>query len=99
MECKFFHTLEGNAGFAVMTHNFQFFVVGDSDRSRDELRVKKLADLPGIRDNIVLTRTTADVFIQYIPQFVLLEHFVCMYGKIHFQIECITSFVNGMSLG
>jgi len=46
MECKFFHTLEGNAGFAVMTHNFQFFVVGDSDRSRDELRVKKLADLP-----------------------------------------------------
>ena len=65
MECKFFHTLEGNAGFAVMTHNFQFFVVGDSDRSRDELRVKKLADLPGIRDKIVLTRTIADVFIQY----------------------------------
>ena len=48
MECKFFHTVEGNAGFAVMTHNYQFFVVGDSDRSRDELGVKKLADLPGM---------------------------------------------------
>ena len=47
LECKFFHTLEGSAGFAVMTHNYQFFVVGDSDRGRDELRLKKMADLPG----------------------------------------------------
>ncbi len=46
MECKFFHTLEGSAGFAVMTYSYQFFAVADSDRSRDELRVKKLADLP-----------------------------------------------------
>ena len=46
LECKFFHTLEGSSGFAVMTNNYQFFVVGDSDRGRDELRVKKLADLP-----------------------------------------------------
>ena len=62
MECKFFHTVEGNAGFAVMTYNFQFFVVGDSDRSRDELRVKKLADLPGMSLKIgncrIITRNT-----------------------------------------
>ena len=45
-ECKFFHTIEGSAGFALMTYNYQFFVVGDSDQGRDELRVKKLADLP-----------------------------------------------------
>lgn len=46
LACKFFHTLEGNAGFAVMTNNHQFFVVGDSDCGRDDLRVKKLADFP-----------------------------------------------------
>lgn len=45
-ECKFFHTLEGSAGFAVMSNKYQFFVVGDSDRPKDEIRVKKLADLP-----------------------------------------------------
>jgi len=45
-ECKFFHTLEGSAGFAVMSNKYQFFVVGDSDRSSDEIRVKKLADFP-----------------------------------------------------
>ena len=46
MDCKFFHTMEGSAGFAVMTHCYQFFVVADSSRPRDEIRVKKLADLP-----------------------------------------------------
>ena len=56
MQCKFFHTVEGNAGFAVMTYNFQFFVVGDSDRSRDELRVKKLADLPGTCMSYIIVR-------------------------------------------
>lgn len=55
-QCKFFHTVEGNAGFAVMTYNFQFFVVGDSDRSRDELRVKKLADLPGTCMSYIIVR-------------------------------------------
>ena len=45
-ECKFFHNLEGSAGFAVMSNKYQFFVVGDSDRSSDEIRVKKLADFP-----------------------------------------------------
>ena len=45
-ECKFFHTLEGSAGFAVMSNKYQFFVVGDSDRTSDEIRVKKLADFP-----------------------------------------------------
>lgn len=46
VECNFFHTLEGSAGFAVMTNKYQFFVVADSDRSKDEIRVKKLADIP-----------------------------------------------------
>lgn len=45
-ECKFFHTLEGSAGFAVMSNKYQFFVVGDSNRGKDELRFKKMADLP-----------------------------------------------------
>ena len=45
-ECKFFHTLEGSAGFAIMTNKYQFFVLGDSDRFKDELRFKKMADLP-----------------------------------------------------
>ena len=38
--------MEGSAGFAVMTHCFQFFVVADISRPRDEIRVKKIADLP-----------------------------------------------------
>jgi hypothetical protein len=46
LECKFFHTLEGFAGFAVMTYNFQFFVVSDSNRDQDNLRAKALAELP-----------------------------------------------------
>ena len=46
LECKFFHALSGSAGFAVMTNCYQFFVVADSSRSRDEIRVKKLPDLP-----------------------------------------------------
>ena len=46
LECKFFQTLSGSAGFAVMTNCYQFFVVADSSRSRDEIRVKKLPDLP-----------------------------------------------------
>ena len=46
LECKFFHTLEGSAGFAVMTNKYQFFLVADSDRSKDDIRVKKLADIP-----------------------------------------------------
>lgn len=46
LECKFFHTLYGSAGFAVMTNCYQFFVVADSSRNRDEIRVKKLPDLP-----------------------------------------------------
>ncbi len=29
-----------------MTNKYQFFVVGDSDRLKDEVRVKKLADIP-----------------------------------------------------
>lgn len=33
-------------GFAVMTNKYQFFVVADSDRSKDDIRVKKLADIP-----------------------------------------------------
>lgn len=45
-ECKFFHTAEGNSGFAVMTNKFQFFIVSNSDRSRDDIRLKALADLP-----------------------------------------------------
>lgn len=46
LECKFFHTLEGSAGFAVMTNSYNFFVVGDSDRPKDEIRVSKLATFP-----------------------------------------------------
>ena len=46
LQCKFFHTLEGSAGFAVMTNSYNFFVVGDSDRSKDDIRVSKLATLP-----------------------------------------------------
>lgn len=46
LDCKFFHTVSGSAGFAVMTYNFQFFVVSDSDRDQDSLRVKALAELP-----------------------------------------------------
>lgn len=46
MECKFFHTLEGISGYAVMTNCYQFFVVADMSRPRDEIRVKKVADLP-----------------------------------------------------
>ncbi len=45
-DCKFFYTLEGSAGFAVMSNKYQFFVVGDSGRSKDDIRVKKMADLP-----------------------------------------------------
>ena len=29
-----------------MTNKFQFFVVADSDRPKDDIRVKKLADVP-----------------------------------------------------
>lgn len=46
LECKFFHTLEGSAGFAVMTNSYNFFVVGDSGRPKDEIRVSKLATFP-----------------------------------------------------
>ena len=46
LECKFFHTLEGSAGFAVMTNKYEFFVVGDSDRPKDEIRANKLAGCP-----------------------------------------------------
>ena len=46
MDCKFFHTIEGSGGFAVMTNCYQFFVVADTCRPRDEIRVKKVADLP-----------------------------------------------------
>ena len=46
LECNFFHTLEGSAGFAVMTNSFNFFIVGDSDRPKDEIRVSKLATFP-----------------------------------------------------
>ena len=45
-ECKFFHTSEGNSGLAIMTNKFQFFVVSNSDRPKDEIRLKALADLP-----------------------------------------------------
>lgn len=62
LECKFFHTLEGSSGFAVMTNKYQFFVVADSDRPKDDIRVKKLADVPCkllavtlIRSNFILT--------------------------------------------
>ena len=46
LDCKFFHTMEGSGGFAVMTNCYQFFVVADTCRPRDEIRVKKVADLP-----------------------------------------------------
>ena len=46
LDCKFFHTLEGYSGFAVMTYEYRFFVVSDSDRDRDSLRVKAMAELP-----------------------------------------------------
>lgn len=46
LECKFFHTLEGSSGFAVMTNKYQFFVVADSDRPKDDIRIKQLADVP-----------------------------------------------------
>lgn len=46
LECKFFHTVEGSAGFAVMTNCYQFFLVADTSRPRDEVRVRKIADLP-----------------------------------------------------
>lgn len=46
LECKFFHTLEGYGGFAVMTYEYKFFVVADSDRDKDSLRVKAMAELP-----------------------------------------------------
>ena len=59
MECKFFHTMEGSAGFAVMTHCYQFFVVADSSRPRDEIRVKKLADLPCESTCTVCVKTTS----------------------------------------
>ncbi len=29
-----------------MTNKYQFFLVADSDRSKDDIRVKKLADIP-----------------------------------------------------
>ena len=48
-ECKFFHSLEGSAGFAVMTNKYQFFVVGNSDKPADEIRASKLADYPNSR--------------------------------------------------
>ena len=46
LDCRFFHTMEGTGGFAVMTNCYQFFVVSDTSRPRDEIRVKKVADLP-----------------------------------------------------
>lgn len=55
-ECKFFHTLEGSAGFAVMSNKYQFFVVGDTDRSKDELRFKKMADLPSSKQTLLVWR-------------------------------------------
>ncbi|CAI8030181.1 Vacuolar protein sorting-associated protein 16 homolog [Geodia barretti] len=48
LDCKFFHTMEGSGGFAVMTNCYQFFVVADTCRPRDEIRVKKVADLPSM---------------------------------------------------
>lgn len=45
-DVKFFHTVEGFAGFAIMTFNYHFYVVADSDRDKDEIRVKVLAELP-----------------------------------------------------
>lgn len=54
LECNFFHTLEGSAGFAVMTNSFNFFVVGDSDRPKDEIRVSKLATFPGKQSTCIL---------------------------------------------
>ena len=53
-ECKFFHTLEGSAGFAVMSNKYQFFVVGDSDRNKDDLRFKKMADLPSSKFGVAV---------------------------------------------
>lgn len=46
LECKFFHTAAGSSGFAVMTYSYKFFVVGDSDRSKDDIRCNKVFDLP-----------------------------------------------------
>ena len=36
----------GYSGFAVMTYEYQFFVVSDSDRDKDDIRVKAMANLP-----------------------------------------------------
>lgn len=46
-ECKFFYTDKGLGGFAVMTYNTEFYVIVDIDRTKDEVRVKKLTPLPG----------------------------------------------------
>ena len=58
-ECKFFHTLEGSSGFAIMSNKYQFFVLGDSDRAKDDLRFKKMADFPPseFRDRVKLLQS------------------------------------------
>ncbi|XP_019850373.1 PREDICTED: vacuolar protein sorting-associated protein 16 homolog [Amphimedon queenslandica] len=45
-QVRFFHSIEGFAGFAVMTFDYHFYVVADSDRDKDDIRVKTLAELP-----------------------------------------------------
>ena len=62
LECKFFHTMEGSAGFAVMTNCYQFFVVPDTSRPRDEIRVKKVADLPCKFKSLLLLKIKLDTY-------------------------------------
>ena len=51
-----------------MSNKYQFFVVGDSDRSKDELRVKKLADLPSsVYHNIGLLEERVFILCTQIP--------------------------------
>lgn len=49
-ECKFFSYTDKDkvfGGFAVMTCNMEFYIIVDIDKGKDEVRVKKLAALPG----------------------------------------------------
>ena len=69
-ECKFFSYTDKDkvfGGFAVMTCNTEFYIIVDIDKGKDEVRIKKLAALPGtckyLASRAHATCTTKEVMI------------------------------------